>query len=101
MQVRLYNVHLLLIIIILIIVICRKNIIATDLALYFGNQKFMTRLLENNEFDASVPTHRDTMLALMMTGADLCAIPKPWDTQEKTVDDLYHEFFQQVCILFI
>ena len=82
----------------------RKNIIATDLALYFANQKFLSNLISTGEFNSGVTDHRDAMLSLMMTGADLCAVTKPWHTQGRTVRYLYNEFFHQVgcqCWLWI
>jgi hypothetical protein len=36
----------------------RRAIIATDLALYFGNQKKIDKLLANKEFDINVTEHR-------------------------------------------
>lgn len=73
----------------------RHNIIATDLALYFGNQKYLAALIEKDEFSMSIPEHREALMALMMTGADLCAVPKPWDTQRRTAEYLYEEFWAQ------
>lgn len=74
----------------------RRNILATDLALYFEKQKYVSNLLKNNEFNATISAHRDGVLSLMMTGADLCAVAKPWETQARTVEFLYNEFFEQV-----
>jgi hypothetical protein len=79
--------------------IFRKNILATDLALYFGNQKFVSGLLEKDQFNIDNPEHRDALFAMMMTGADLCAVPKPWRTMDKTIDYLYDEFWMQVNYL--
>ena len=73
----------------------RKNIIATDLALYFGRQKFLAGLIENNTFDIEEDSHREALLSVMMTGADLCAVSKPWETQRQTTDNLYEEFYRQ------
>ncbi|XP_062608258.1 cAMP and cAMP-inhibited cGMP 3',5'-cyclic phosphodiesterase 10A-like [Saccostrea cucullata] len=73
----------------------RNHIIATDLALYFTNQKEASKRLEEGTFDMSDPTARACCEALMMTAADLCAVAKPWDTQIETVDRLYNEFYQQ------
>ena len=73
----------------------RQHIIATDLALYFGKQKFLAGLIETNTFDYDEPTHREPLLQLMMSGADLCAVSKPWETQIKTTDFLYEEFYRQ------
>ena len=33
-------------------------IIATDLALYFGNRSALQKLVDNEEFDWNVPRHR-------------------------------------------
>ncbi|XP_053400578.1 cAMP and cAMP-inhibited cGMP 3',5'-cyclic phosphodiesterase 10A-like [Mercenaria mercenaria] len=73
----------------------RQTIIATDLSLYFGNQKYLANLLEKEEFSMDIPEHRDALIALMMTGADLCAVPKPWETQKHTAECLYEEFWIQ------
>ena len=73
----------------------KKHIIATDLALYFGKQKFLAGLIEHNTFDMEDPNHREGMLQMMMTGADLCACAKPWETQMRTTDILYEEFYRQ------
>lgn len=73
----------------------RHHIIATDLALYFTNQKILTKALEDNVYDIQDESLRKTTKALMMTGADLCAISKPWDTQGRTVTGLYNEFYLQ------
>lgn len=52
-----------------------------------------------------IPEHRNSLIALMMTGADLCATSKPWKTQAKTIQYLYEEFWMQVsnkiCFCFL
>ncbi|KAJ8297983.1 hypothetical protein KUTeg_024514 [Tegillarca granosa] len=73
----------------------REAIMATDLALYFGNQKSIAKSVEEGTFDLADDNMRKKAKALMMTGADLCAICKPWATQKRTVKDLYEEFFMQ------
>ncbi|XP_052792233.1 cAMP and cAMP-inhibited cGMP 3',5'-cyclic phosphodiesterase 10A-like [Mya arenaria] len=73
----------------------RDNILATDLALYFGNQKTICGLLDSEKFSLSEVDHRRALMSLMMTGADLCAITKPWETQRGMVDALYEEFYMQ------
>lgn len=73
----------------------RHNIIATDLALYFGNQKTLSGYITENTFDIKDPTMRKQAMALMMTGADLCACCKPWSTQAETTKNLYNEFYFQ------
>ena len=76
----------------------RKFIIATDLATFFPNSKFLNGLLDNNEFKVNNPTHRDALFMLMLTSADLCAICKPWETQKKTAQLIYEEFYMQVTV---
>ena len=73
----------------------REHIISTDLALYFPNQKEASRRLEDGTFDLKNHAARSCCKALMMTAADLCAVAKPWHTQEETVDRLYNEFYMQ------
>ncbi|OWF36193.1 cAMP and cAMP-inhibited cGMP 3',5'-cyclic phosphodiesterase 10A-like [Mizuhopecten yessoensis] len=70
-------------------------ILATDLALYFPNQKAITKQLDESTFDLQETAAKKQAIALMMTGADLCAISKPWETQGVTVDFLYEEFYDQ------
>ncbi|XP_046365386.2 cAMP and cAMP-inhibited cGMP 3',5'-cyclic phosphodiesterase 10A-like [Haliotis rufescens] len=73
----------------------RQAIIATDLALYFPNQKSLAALIKENTFDINNTKMRGQCKSLMMTGADLCAVAKPWRTQEQTVDHIYEEFYVQ------
>ncbi|XP_078261890.1 cAMP and cAMP-inhibited cGMP 3',5'-cyclic phosphodiesterase 10A isoform X3 [Rhinoraja longicauda] len=55
--------------------IIRKAIIATDLALYFGNRK------------------QDKVIGLMMTACDLCSVTKLWPVTRTTTNDIYSEFW--------
>ncbi|KAL4229999.1 hypothetical protein ACF0H5_010387 [Mactra antiquata] len=73
----------------------RLNILATDLATYFDNQKYLKGLIEADEFDLNIKDHRKALHSLMMTGADLVAVPKPWETQKRNVESLYNEFWIQ------
>ncbi|XP_064628518.1 cAMP and cAMP-inhibited cGMP 3',5'-cyclic phosphodiesterase 10A-like isoform X2 [Lineus longissimus] len=73
----------------------RTAIIATDLALYFGNQKKIEKLISNKEFDVEVNEHRNLLKAIMMTGCDLCAVSKPWPVQQAIVRLIYAEFYDQ------
>lgn len=73
----------------------REHIISTDLALYFQNQKEASKRLEEGTFEMNDHASRSCCKALMMTAADLCAVSKPWITQEETVDRLYNEFYMQ------
>ncbi|XP_060064036.1 cAMP and cAMP-inhibited cGMP 3',5'-cyclic phosphodiesterase 10A-like [Ylistrum balloti] len=75
--------------------IVQHCILATDLALYFTNQKTISKQLSEGAFDLEDHASKMKTIALMMTGADLCAISKPWDTQGITVDFLYEEFYDQ------
>ncbi|KAK6170774.1 hypothetical protein SNE40_019084 [Patella caerulea] len=73
----------------------QQCIIATDLALYFSIQKVIANLIEDGTFDITVPEMRSHLLSLMMTGADLCAVSKPWETQHETAAEIYEEFYCQ------
>ncbi|KAL4230000.1 cAMP and cAMP-inhibited cGMP 3' [Mactra antiquata] len=73
----------------------RTVIINTDLALYFPNNKFLSGLIEKDEFDIKLKPHRDGLISLIMTASDLCAITKPWETQKKTAKLIYEEFYMQ------
>ena len=70
-------------------------IIATDLANYFINQNAVMEKLDNESFDILNKDCRRLCKAIMMTGADLCAIAKPIDTQEGIIDAIYTEFYKQ------
>lgn len=63
----------------------RQAIIATDLALYFGNQKTLSNLIDTESFEFENNEHRRLLKAIMMTGCDLCAVCKPWVLQQETV----------------
>ncbi|KAL5012133.1 hypothetical protein ScPMuIL_010684 [Solemya velum] len=73
----------------------RENIMATDLALYFINQKSISQELKDGKFDITNLDMRRQLRSLMMTGADLCSICKPWDIQVKTANLIYQEFYSQ------
>lgn len=73
----------------------RENIIATDLALYFMNQKSMSQQIKDGNFHITDLGMRRQLRSLMMTGADLCSICKPWDIQRGTSDLIYEEFYAQ------
>jgi cAMP and cAMP-inhibited cGMP 3',5'-cyclic phosphodiesterase 10 len=73
----------------------RHHIIATDLALYFGNQKTLAGYIQDGTFNIKDKGMRRQLMALMMTGADLCACAKPWNTQQETTKNLYDEFYFQ------
>ena len=55
----------------------------------------MSAALEKGPVDLADDEIRMKAKALMMTGADLCAISKPTETQPLTVEKLYDEFYMQ------
>lgn len=70
-----------------------KAILSTDLSYYFQN-KFKFEELVNEKDNFEDPETRDLLLALMITGADLSAITKPWSVQKKVALLVAAEFFE-------
>lgn len=56
-------------------------ILATDLALFFPNKTRLMQLLQEDMFSWTNQDHRLLIIAVAMTGSDLCASAKPWDIQ--------------------
>ncbi|RXN27615.1 cAMP and cAMP-inhibited cGMP 3, 5 -cyclic phosphodiesterase 10A isoform X3 [Labeo rohita] len=75
--------------------IIRKAIIATDLALYFGNRKQLAELLATGALDLNNRAHRDRVIGLMMTACDLCSVTKLWPVTRLTANDIYAEFWAE------
>lgn len=75
--------------------IIRKAIIATDLALYFGNRKQLAELLATGALDLNNRAHRDRVIGLMMTACDLCSVTKLWPVTRLTANDIYAEFWSE------
>nr|XP_015218464.1 PREDICTED: cAMP and cAMP-inhibited cGMP 3',5'-cyclic phosphodiesterase 10A isoform X4 [Lepisosteus oculatus] len=75
--------------------IIRKAIIATDLALYFGNRKQLVELLTTGALDLNNHAHRDRVIGLMMTACDLCSVTKLWPVTRLTANDIYAEFWAE------
>ncbi|XP_058879772.1 cAMP and cAMP-inhibited cGMP 3',5'-cyclic phosphodiesterase 10A isoform X5 [Acipenser ruthenus] len=75
--------------------IIRKAIIATDLALYFGNRKQLVELLSLRALDLNNHVHRDRVIGLMMTACDLCSVTKLWPVTKLTANDIYAEFWAE------
>uniref|UniRef100_A0A8C4Q4Y3 Phosphodiesterase n=2 Tax=Eptatretus burgeri TaxID=7764 RepID=A0A8C4Q4Y3_EPTBU len=73
--------------------IIRKAIIATDLALYFGNQKQLDTMVKNGSLDVENQAHRERVFGLMMTACDLCSVTKLWPVTRKIANDIYAEFW--------
>ncbi|KAG7262917.1 hypothetical protein CRUP_025751 [Coryphaenoides rupestris] len=75
--------------------IMRKAIIATDLALYFGNRQQLAEMLNTRGLDFNNHTHRDRVIGLMMTACDLCSVTKLWPITRLTANDIYAEFWAE------
>uniref|UniRef100_A0A8C5C7C3 Phosphodiesterase n=1 Tax=Gadus morhua TaxID=8049 RepID=A0A8C5C7C3_GADMO len=75
--------------------IIRKAIIATDLALYFGNRQQLAEMLTLRGLDLNNHTHRDRVIGLMMTACDLCSVTKLWPITRLTANDIYAEFWAE------
>lgn len=73
----------------------RHSILATDLALFFGNKDKLKKLSANGEFKWSNPEHRRLCNAIVMTACDLCAVCKPFEIQAKVAEDIFEEFYEQ------
>ncbi|XP_068258936.1 cAMP and cAMP-inhibited cGMP 3',5'-cyclic phosphodiesterase 10A [Nyctibius grandis] len=75
--------------------IIRKAIIATDLALYFGNRKQLEELHQTGGLNLKNQAHRDRVIGLMMTACDLCSVTKLWPVTRLTANDIYAEFWAE------
>ncbi|XP_077145290.1 cAMP and cAMP-inhibited cGMP 3',5'-cyclic phosphodiesterase 10A isoform X3 [Ranitomeya variabilis] len=75
--------------------IIRKAIIATDLALYFGNRKHLEELHQTGALNFNNQVHRDRLIGLMMTACDLCSVTKFWPVTRMIADDIYAEFWAE------
>lgn len=73
----------------------RHCILATDLALFFGNRARLKDIVESGNFKWESKDHRRLAKAIMMTSCDLCASAKPWDIQLDTVKVIFEEFYVQ------
>ncbi|XP_070273451.1 cAMP and cAMP-inhibited cGMP 3',5'-cyclic phosphodiesterase 10A isoform X1 [Myotis yumanensis] len=75
--------------------IIRKAIIATDLALYFGNRKQLEEMHQTGSLNLNNQSHRDRVIGLMMTACDLCSVTKLWPVTKLTANDIYAEFWAE------
>ncbi|KAL4235697.1 hypothetical protein ACF0H5_004090 [Mactra antiquata] len=73
----------------------RNCILATDLALFFGNKAKLKDIADKNELAWEDFDHRRLVHAIVMTGCDLVASAKPWKIQLDTVKYIFEEFYQQ------
>ncbi|XP_064220323.1 cAMP and cAMP-inhibited cGMP 3',5'-cyclic phosphodiesterase 10A-like [Aotus nancymaae] len=75
--------------------IIRKAIIATDLALYFGNRKQLEEIYQTGSLNLNNQSHRDRVIDLMMTACDLCSVTKLWPVTKLMAKDIYAEFWAE------
>ncbi|GAB1609237.1 probable 3',5'-cyclic phosphodiesterase pde-5 isoform X2 [Argonauta hians] len=73
----------------------KECILATDLALFFGNRDKLRKIVDDSAFVWEDEEHRKLLRSITMTGADLCASTKPWDIQRETVKVVFEEFYAQ------
>ncbi|XP_078610526.1 putative 3',5'-cyclic phosphodiesterase pde-5 isoform X3 [Branchiostoma floridae x Branchiostoma japonicum] len=73
----------------------KHAILATDLALYFGNSDRLREVVAKEEFSWENEDHRELVRAVTMTACDLSAIVKPWEIQQETVKVIFEEFYNQ------
>ncbi|XP_071964651.1 probable 3',5'-cyclic phosphodiesterase pde-5 isoform X3 [Antedon mediterranea] len=73
----------------------RHSILATDLALFFGNKGKLKGLIEKKQFSWEDQSHRNFIKSITMTACDLSASSKPWSIQQQTVKVIFDEFYQQ------
>jgi len=73
----------------------KHSIIATDLALYFGNRTTLQALHDDDRLELDTSDHKARVRALMMTCCDLCAVTKAWHVQHSVVELINQEFYNQ------
>lgn len=75
--------------------IIESSILATDLALFFGNKKKITEIMMTGGFDKNNADHLALLRGSIMTCCDLSSMYKPFDNARHTANSVYEEFFQQ------
>ncbi|XP_020620393.1 cAMP and cAMP-inhibited cGMP 3',5'-cyclic phosphodiesterase 10A-like [Orbicella faveolata] len=73
----------------------KECILATDLALFFGNKSKLKDLADKGEFSWENQEHRKLLRAICMTACDLSACTKPWEIQLEIVKVIYQEFYAE------
>lgn len=73
----------------------RQCILATDLALFFGNRARLQEVSDKKEFSWDNYEHRHVLMAISMTACDLCSMYKPWNIQLQVVNVIMEEFWLQ------
>lgn len=79
-----------------ILLIIKNCILATDLALYFGNRSKLRDIYDTGKFDWNDKQSRNLTMAITMTTSDLCNMYKPWSLQLQLVFVVMEEFWNQV-----
>ncbi|XP_078258532.1 cGMP-specific 3',5'-cyclic phosphodiesterase isoform X4 [Rhinoraja longicauda] len=72
-----------------------QAILATDLAVYMKRREDFFDLVKTKQFDWEDKSHKELLMAMLMTACDVSAITKPWPVQQKTAELVATEFFQQ------
>uniref|UniRef100_H2Y6F3 Phosphodiesterase n=1 Tax=Ciona savignyi TaxID=51511 RepID=H2Y6F3_CIOSA len=75
--------------------VMKEAILATDLALYFGNRGQIEELLTQGDFDFDNQQHRTSAIGLMMTACDLSSSAKDWEVTRNNLLDLHFEFWDE------
>ncbi|KAI6661198.1 hypothetical protein LOD99_10126 [Oopsacas minuta] len=78
-----------------ILSLLQKAILATDLAVYFEKRVELFQLIKDNKFDDLNSHHKQLLLSMLMTAADLSSITKPFDVQYRVAHHVAEEFWQQ------
>ncbi|KAK2149571.1 hypothetical protein LSH36_446g02072 [Paralvinella palmiformis] len=73
----------------------RHCILATDLALFFGNRAKLKDIVDGGNFNWQNKEHKEMLMAASMTACDLCSMYKPWELQVELVNIIMEEFWQQ------
>ncbi|XP_070554826.1 probable 3',5'-cyclic phosphodiesterase pde-5 isoform X3 [Ptychodera flava] len=73
----------------------KHAILATDLALFFGNKDRLKTIVDEGKYSWQDAEHRYLIKAISMTAADLCATSKPFDISQLVVNNIFEEFWQQ------
>ncbi|XP_068678132.1 probable 3',5'-cyclic phosphodiesterase pde-5 [Montipora foliosa] len=73
----------------------KECILATDLALFFGNKSKLKDIVDKGQFLWDNQEHRKLLRAICMTACDLSACTKPWEIQLEIVKVIYQEFYAE------
>lgn len=57
--------------------------------------------LPNLQFNVILFYFRDRVIGLMMTACDLCSVTKLWPVTRLTANDIYAEFWAEVCVIIL